>query len=145
MCLYSNEKGTKRFKERLDRNDGYVTCYKVYTADKQKKILSSIFSPNLKGGIIKGYGNVISTRKKASMTAVEKKIETVNKGIHVYSTKEAAQSQVQYNYKAVVVPVKCRKQHFVAASHPSDSYWLEAVFTQVEITKRNWDRIMGDK
>ena len=143
MCLYLQKsyghvvsyKKSSPFWQKLQK-DGKVICYKVYNKDgggnsSDHRHLTSKYQ----GMWITGPGPIKSDRKNNKITKKEKNYGDVDKGIHVYITEAMAKGEF-----GVIVPVVCRKEHFVAMS--GDDYFDEAVFTEVEITQKTWDTIV---
>lgn len=121
------------FWQKLQKN-GKVTCYKIYwkcnTHLQSYWHYLSIREPRIvKSNRSAFMLSVFHTR----LTGLERISSTVFNGIHVYKNKQEYVSS-----SCCQVPVICRKEHFVAEGHGS-----EAVFTQVEITKRNWNKIFN--
>jgi hypothetical protein len=153
MCLFCSKPATKKLEERFERHNDTITCYKVYGCElgtwegrKRKRVLRSFFHNNKKGGWIKKPGMVISDRRYKKMNEEERTAGIINKGIHVYLSKKPADALCARYKNHVVVPVKCRKEDLVKASLSIPKYRsAQAVFMKVEITQKNWDRLVEKK
>jgi hypothetical protein len=155
MCLFYDKEGTETLKKRFNKDDT-ITCYKVYGVRIQrpydndgetKKYLVSPYFPNKKGSVIDEPQVVTADRSGIKMTARETRKGHVDKGIHVFVNKKAAKhsAALLWIHKGVVMPVKCKKKDFVAASKKHNQSAWEAVFKRVEITQENWDKLVERK
>ena len=150
MCLHYDEKGTKDFREKLNKNHGTIVCYKVYNIYTEyqgknlpeKKELHSVFRKSKKGGTIGKPRIVTSTRKDKKISKRERFWGRIDVGIHVYATRKNANNNCGISDRHVV-PVVCRKKDFVAASSKNHYNGWQAVFTEVEILKKDWDKIFA--
>lgn len=129
------------FMKRLNASKkGEIVCWKIYK--KNKNNLSSVIMECK----VENSGVVQSNRKNTKLEDVEIEYGEVDKGIHVYSSREKAKrytSEAQEHtsrVKYIVVSVICRKSNFVAQGIEN-----EAVFTKVRIEKRTWDKIFRAK
>ena len=93
---------------------------------------------------------VRSSRRAAGLPARRYPGMLVNKGAHVYLRKSDAVRRAAYDGGTVVVPVRVRLKHFVAAEGWTrrlfgDGYFHhgQAVFTQYRILKKDWDAIFN--
>ena len=116
--------------------DKGITCWKRY--NRNSTTLHSWHNSLTKGGIVSGPGKVVSNRPKRSVTEDERFWSHVDKGIHVYRKRP-------YFYDGTIFPVRVRYKDLVAVNDEAWNARPEAVFMEVEITKRNWNRIMGDE
>lgn len=109
---------------------GKVTCWKIYW--KEDDHLESYW----KYQKISSPRMVLSDRKTGTkLYDWEWENGIVNRGIHVYTRKQDYVSS-----ECCQIPVVCQRKDFVAEGCDN-----EAVFTQVEITKRNWNKIFKKK
>ncbi len=134
-----------RFEEKLSQSTGTIECWKILRSriswkwrsnrlPSQKEV--QIHSPYMGGAWLTGITK--SNRRSTSITRREKKQHEVDKGIHVYCSRQAAQSRLACTGDSLVVCVLVRKKDFVA----SDMLRKEAVFTKVRLSKSEYDRAM---
>lgn len=102
-----------------------ITCYKFLRKCRVRGYVSPFYDavdPNV--GVVK------SNRVSTQLTPRELAFNTIDFGIHVYTSKKTAERFC--NVDEVVVPVLCERKDFVAINHR----YKEAVFTKIRIHKR---------
>lgn len=114
--------------------DGRITCWKVYGRETNPNSLYSVVYTN----IVDDPGLVKSSRTSKKLSGDEKYKWKIEPGIHVYTSRRKAQSN-QYS-RHVVVPVTCYKKDLVA-----QGTYNEAVFMEVTIEPRTWNKIFSKK
>lgn len=134
MCLNIDSTRTKTAKKR--RNPiGFVTRYKIVTVDIDEKgfprIKSAIQSQHIwKPGV---------NQSTAGRTDLEVGQMTVNQGIHVYATLEAAQIWCRdKDFPSIIMAVRCKNSDLIAIS---DSVTSEEVYTKVTLEPKEHQRL----
>ena len=137
MCLYLY--GTDSTNpERLFKGRQTITCYKVLETAQTIPLFTDssrfIWQSNTYPSEYPFVGVKKSNRTIKHLYDNEKMLCIVNRGIHVYTNLEAAESILDAeNYpNEFVIPVICQKEDFVAY----DIMRREAVFMKVRIHKR---------
>lgn len=129
MCLPYNHENTENFKKKKVKS---IMCYKLLEKRKQKNkfiLVSPIY-------YTKRWlpGECRSNRRSKSVSNSEIRYG-VDKGIHVYLTKRAAENNK--SSWEVLVKVTCYLKDFIACSN---SDYNEAVFTKVYLSKEEYDK-----
>lgn len=146
MCQNNDEKATKALRARLKKH-GKVTFYKTYQRRSPASGMLSLYQRVT----VNGPGIVTSTRHDKQLNSSEQRDGETWCGIHTWRTRvAAARCAAVYNgayadADALVVPVTCRAEDFVVAGRhnaPNGAGAATAVFMQVEITKRSWNKAM---
>lgn len=126
MCLAGSVSATQNY---LEENKGKrkVKVYKILEDYRNGKLYSPYWEKEYKPG----YNN--SNRPlKARLIGYDRDI---NNGIHVFTTKQAAEEYADlYNYK-IVVELTANLEDLVAVSEEG-----QAVFTRVYLTKKEFAR-----
>lgn len=130
MCCEHDRQVTAELRRRMRAVGGKLTFWKCYR--RREGVLFSAY----KRVPLRGPGVSASDREKRppGKDAMDWQI-WVERGIHVYRSRRRAVKHVDYWDTDVIIPVLCDIRHLVCAGANGD-----AVFMQVEITKRNYDR-----
>ncbi len=143
MCLIIDKFENQQLIDKMNRNDGKMTFYKVYKintlsgdADTGYKVhLQPPFYGELK---INHKGEIFSNRKSTSLTKTEVKELSINKGIHVFVNKQEAVSMVRFSVSRIIVEVEANIKDLVQGNN------TEAVFTKVTLNKLSLEKTVLD-
>lgn len=143
MCLLFNPNAQGKLKSLVFKDKEVITCWKNVEVGV---VVRHIFSPYRKTFIRTENGFFISDRLTkdykfevecgpvepcTNLTGNSKTIYEINKGIHVYYTKERAESCVSCDN--ITIAVKCYKEDLVAISPKK---FAEAVFMKVKLSPK---------
>jgi hypothetical protein len=135
MCLHVITSATEAMKQKT----GEIKAYKVYKVQKiENTNIYKLFSP-IKLHKVKKAGSVVSNRKTNKLAENE---ITVEKGIHVFLSKESAEDFVCCDDE-YIVEVECDIKNLVAVGHDlfaCQGYASAAVFTKINISKKEFDK-----
>lgn len=110
------------------------TYYKVYGVGRNLGQNGKILFSAILNRKVESPGIVESDRFSKIMTDEESDFNCIERGIHVFTTYEAAHKYSLPSEK--VVPVICREEDLVAFGKRD-----QAVFMKVEIIEAEWERI----
>ena len=118
MCLSIQQSSMRHIRGRMKKT-GSVICYKILN--------QGLYSPIRCQQYHSGFN--YSYRQVTDLFICEKESDTVNNGLHVYTSKK--QALLRSNRWNIIIPVRCYLKDFVAAGHKG------AVFTKVFIRKHD--------
>lgn len=132
MCTYNDVKEVKRLINR--RADSFL-CYKIYNIGFEGRIRSPFYHSYgpvkfNKNGVIKSNSR---TKKVCRVSSY-----AINKGIHVYLSRETANVRFNDNYSpknSVVVKLLCHKKDLIGTDGE------RAVFRKVQLPKTELKRL----
>jgi len=137
MCLYYNVESTRRFR-REHRNDKTVTCWKVVRRTSRGSIRSLFHRSYWRPG-----------EKRSNRRGKTVKECFVHRGIHVYTSRWAAERVADKWENKVVLPVRCKMDDLVACgrrySYIGGCRTREAVFMKVFVRKADYERARKGK
>lgn len=135
MCMTYDEKATKRFRKKMERNGGTLRCWKVWMRRGADTLKAPFFSHN-DGGVIEVSGVIRSNRLAQDPTCETHGM--VHHGIHVFRNRAVA-ARFACGFEAIV-PVQCSARDFVAAGLDCGAKGQHAaVFTKVRLLKQDFD------
>ena len=136
MCLYYDEKATRKFREKCKRGGKtFVKFYKVVHYDYYGKgeIRSIVYNHRWSGGW--NYANKIPVKIKTLIID-----SNIHEGIHVYTTRKEAREHT-YGCRRIL-PAKCYIKDLIGKD---SEYKKRAVFTKVWVDKKELDKIRKKK
>lgn len=134
MCLQLGYPGKDtHFPEKVQelRPDAMVTFWKIYLR-KDGELRSPLYSPKASHGTVSRNGWHVSNRKSVNISGWEWGSHVIQKGIHVYTSRDAGRREIQESHwdaPPVLVRVQARRKDIVAY----DRYGTEAVCTRVYV------------
>ena len=140
MCLEANRDNPLHGETRIRFDkDGYAKCWKAYAAGGIG--WNKILTPPVMGGDEVKNGWIVSDRKSKKISednedCIFNTVVTINRGIHVYTTRIEAESYWSQGYS--IIPVRCHKSQLVAVSNECP----QAVFMKVFLKKTDYDKAL---
>lgn len=139
MCLYKSEMGTDFFRE---KNTGKkeVVVWKLYRVNSNNK-LSPLYAGRYGKDIAipRTQINIVSDRKKIKNDYFDTFMWEINRGIHVFTSREAAR-----NYKRQYFPCAKRVRVFRCTAQMKDfvgaNTGQQAVFMKVRLSEEDFDK-----
>ena len=147
MCLTVNTEAKRNFKRR-NKNEKWVTAYKVYNVDTDREILCSIYYPKFIE--IKKHGWIESDREGGTTVGTDwldtkrnfwfegNTASQVKRGIHVFLDIPTALVVLNRDKNRTIVPLQCRPEDLVGIN----SIETLAVFTKVFLRKEDLRRAL---
>lgn len=126
--------------------DDVIRAYKVYI--QLRAALSSPWWGNSPGGRIYGPGRLVSNRAQPRTTYEEQESRRISRGLHVATTRAAAESYLQYLRNSermtglVIVPVTYQRQHLVGVGVDDLTGVSMAVVTELTISQNAFKTAM---
>ena len=136
MCLDIRDSVQKPFLRKLKKQKR-IRCFKICSRINRYHYLEDRLAALYRGGYFYKPGINNSSRDFTTIDSYEMAYG-VQKGIHVYLTREIAEGEVQGSRSRRILPVWCKVKDFVAAGTFCNTPC--AVFTKVSVHQRDYDR-----
>ncbi len=152
MCLYANTKQPLkgRCKPKFDK-DGYAKCWKVYSGQWHGGYCRNQFVTVYKYATktVVRPGTIKSNRAVQAAGKDEKdctclwweNTTEINRGIHVYGSRQSAARSIGNHGGCYIVPVRCHKKDLIAISRDMSQY----TFMKVSLDKKDHDRAISER
>jgi len=135
MCLYYDEVRTEEFKK-ANKGGRTVTTYKVFKLASEAYLKSVYFQCFHRNGMIQSDREVQAPLKDIWDYDSDFSHE-INRGIHVFLTKEAVGIFSNEDCDNVIVKVTCKMKDLVCVGEDND-----AVFMKVFLTKKEYQKAL---